>query len=200
MKYGKKPKRLIVRQKTGFRNLVGTHVVILDEEYKPFYDTRIVNNRVREFNLPPGIYYLQEGKITPRVAPLEYTLEPLPPFRRKLRHDPETFPIIYGNNEKHTASVFWDAERSPFGKRCIFLDASLREMSKPRRMFIIYHECAHRYYDCSSAEEAACDAYARNKMLEEGYNPSQIGEAMITTLSSNNDYRKDLMVNSLKGM
>lgn len=189
-------KRLIVKYKTGYRNITGGNVVILDEEYKPFYDTRLVNSKVWEFNLPPGIYYLQMGKISQRHSPVEYTLEKLPRFTRNLQGNPEQFPIIYGRNN-YTASVFWDKERSPFGKCAIFLDNSMKEKTKPDLMFILYHECAHKYYDRSKEEEAACDAYAANRMLEEGYNPSQINKSIIMTLSEHNGYRVDRMLNSL---
>jgi len=196
MKFENKMKRLILNEKTGFRNITGGNVIILDEEYKPFYDTRIVNSKVWEFNLPRGVYYLQTGKIAKRVTPVEYTLEKLPPYTRNLRGNPETFPIIFGQNN-YTASVFWDKERSPFKKCAIYLDNSMKEKTKPEMMFILYHECAHKYWNDSKEEEAACDAWAANKMLAEGYNPSQIDRSIIMTLSEHNGYRVDRMIDSL---
>jgi hypothetical protein len=195
MKLENRLKRITVNYKTGFRNSTGKRVVILDEQYEPFYDTANVANKVWEFNLPAGVYYIQEGKIVQRATPVEYTLETLPPRQRKLA-DPETFPVLYKKND-YTASIFWDAERSPYGKRCIVFDPSLQHKTLPEREFIYHHECGHRFWDKGEANENACDMYAKNKMLELGYNPSQIGMAMITTLSDNNMERKEKMIDSL---
>jgi len=190
-------KRLILDRKTGFRNITGGNVIILDAEYKPFYDTRFVNSKVREFNLPKGVYYLDTGKIAKRITPVEYTLDILPKPTRNLKGDPETFPIIYGQNN-YTASIFWDKERSPFNKCAIYLDNSMKAKTKPEMMFILYHECAHKYWNDSPAEEAACDSWAANKMLAEGYNPSQINKSMIMTLSENNGYRVERMIDAME--
>lgn len=194
MKLQNKMKCIILDGKAGFRNQTGGPVVILDEFQNPFYDTRVLNKKVWEFNLPSGVYYVQEGKFVRTPRAVEYQLEKLPPKERYIRSDPEQFPIIYTDN-KYTASVYWDAERSPYGKSVIVFDKSMRAAPIPDFTFILYHEFAHRFYET----ERYCDMWASNRMLIEGFNPSQIGNAIVHTLSDNNMYRKDEMISSLQG-
>jgi hypothetical protein len=151
---------------------------------------------VWDFNLPKGEYFLEQGHIAQAVQPVEYKLATLPPRDRMLKNDPETFPVIYTDN-KFTGSVYWDAERSPYGKCVIVFDKSLRNLPLPEQRFIYLHECGHRFWDTGDASERACDEYASNRMLEEGYNPSQIAAAIIRTLSDGNSHRKMRIINSL---
>lgn len=192
MKLGNKMKCLVINDSSGWRNVSGDPVVILDENHQPFYDTTLLDHKVWEFNMPPGTYYVQQGKIRQTPHMVAYNLERIAPYERRIKSDPETFPIIYEPNSK-LASVYWDAERSPYGKQVIVLDSSLRTAPLIYSIFVLYHEYGHRYWET----EAHCDAYARNRMLQEGYNPSQIGYAIVHTLSDKNMQRKDAMIDSL---
>lgn len=196
MKLQNKMRYMSLDAKTGFRNVTGSRVQILDDEMKPFYDSSIVFSKVWEFNLPAGNYYIKEGKIRQRIKPIEYELPKLPPRERYLRSNPEAFPIIYAPN-KFTCSVFWDAERSPYGKQVIVFDPSAQNLSLPELTFMLYHEFGHRYWGDGEINEAICDAYAKNRMLLEGFNPSQIGNAINHTLSDKNEYRKEILIDSL---
>ncbi len=171
--------------KTGFWNTGNEPIVILDDTHRIFYDTSILDNRVWQFNLPAGDYYIYAGKFQKMMSPVNYPLAPLPPTEKRMQN-PEHFKINYLDN-KYTASIHWD-------ENTITLDKSLRSCTLPELIFILYHEYGHRFYD----NEKACDIYAMNRMLKEGYNPSQIGIGVINTLSDKNYKRKENLINSLE--
>jgi len=73
---------------------------------------------------------------------------------------------------------------------------------KPYFDFILNHEYGHTFYgygNLYSPEEAEayCDLFASNKMIDMGYNPSQIMNAPKATLSSRQDYRKEYIEQTL---
>ena len=179
-------KRLELNCKTGFHNTGAAPIIILDEFCKHFYDTSILESRVNEFNLPAGEYYVQSGRFQQMASPVDYPLFPLPNIERRMPQNPERFKINYLDNPK-TATINWDKNKIEF-------DKSLRYYSFPELIFILYHEYGHRYYD---KNEEACDLYSANRMLKEGYNPEQIGYAIINTLSDANMYRKERLIEKL---
>lgn len=175
----------MLTQKAGFNNTGSSPIIILDEFQEIFYDTSLINTRVWQFNLPSGEYYVESGKFQQMYSPLTYPLVPLPKKERNIGKNPEEFKQFFADNP-HLASVDWKNEK-------IIYDHSMRELPSPAFVFIKYHEYAHRFY----ISEQACDIYASNRMLTEGYNPSQIGYAIIDTLSDKNHYRKENIVNAL---
>jgi hypothetical protein len=179
-------KRLELNFKTGFWNTGNAPIVILDEFKRPFYDTTF-QNRIKNFNLPAGEYYVVSGRFQKMANPVEFPLSPLPKIERKM-DDPENFTVKYLNNPK-VATILWDEHK-------IVLDTQLRNLPLSHLVFILYHEYGHRYYDTN---ESACDAYAKNRMLKEGYNPEQIADAIASTLSNTRQglHRKVEMINSL---
>lgn len=180
-----KLKRLEVRAKSGFRNINGKPIILLDETGEIFYDTTKLDKIVKEFNLPIGTYYVAQGKFTQKPSPVNYPMAALPPTERTKQSNPENFDIKFVENP-HTGSVFWDV-------RNIYLDNSLKDLPLPCLVFVLYHEYGHRYYKT----EKYCDLYARNKMLEAGYNPSQIGEGILHTLAAKQFPRMLDVINSL---
>lgn len=193
-----KPYKLSLNQKTGFKNnLPNVPVMILDTRGIPFYDTSLLDDFVNEFNMPPGEYIVQNGNISQMNEPVDYShlMLPLPPpCRRKI--NPENFDIIVADNP-YKCSVDWK------NKQLIF-DHSLVNESLPKLRRIYEHEMAHRYYGTKKNNielikyyEACCDRYSHNKMLEDGYNPSQIGFSMIDSLSSYNKWREDLLIDDM---
>lgn len=180
-----KLKRIEVREKSGFRNINGKPIILLDEIGGVFYDTTQLEKIVHDFNLPVGVYYVAQGKFTKKPAPVVYALSSLPPPERFMPGNPENFDLKFVENP-HTGSVFWDA-------RNIYLDNSLKDLPLPCLVFVLYHEYAHRYYNT----EEYCDLYARNRMIDDGYNPSQIGSGIIHTLSAKQFPRMLNVVNSL---
>lgn len=178
-------KRIEVKGKTGFRNITGNSIILLDERGIVFYDTTPLPKKVWEFNLPAGEYYVLSGKFREMLSPVVYPLTPLPaPERYKIRN-PENFEVKFIENP-YTGSVFWD-----IGK--IYLDNSLEDLRIPDMVFVLYHEYGHRFYK----SEHQCDVFAKNQMLDVGYNPSQIGEGVIHTLSDNNFHRKQKLIDKL---
>lgn len=180
----KRAQRIILRDKTGFRNINGNPIVIYDKRGVIFYDTRDLENIVWEFNLPAGEYYLERGKISEMMEPVQYELMPMPKPERNRRGDPTLFRIEFTEN-KYKCTVDWKARK-------IIFDNQFKNAPLPAVMFILYHEHAHKHYET----EAICDRYAANKMLDAGYNPSQIGESVLT-LSDKNFPRKEYLINSL---
>lgn len=170
--------RILVKKKTGYRNVTGGPVVLLDERGIPFYDTNEVDKKVWEFNLPHGLYYILSGKFREKPSPVEYPLPYLPPAERMKADNPENYDIKFTENP-FTGSVFWDLKG-------IYLDNSLKDVSIPCLVFVLYHEYGHRYY----STEQLCDLYAKREMLREGYNPSQVNCGIDGTLSDNQLHRK----------
>ncbi|MCK9479762.1 MAG: hypothetical protein M0R40_09755 [Firmicutes bacterium] len=182
----------------GFYRTGSGPVLILDERGVPFYDTRYLAKNPTEFNLPTGQYTQVEGKFQQRVEPVKYELAPMPPKQRNKRKDPERFEVVFGDNP-HKCTIDWDTEQ-------IIFDHHLENLPLPCLIYILYHEFAHRWYGCRCSRkncpeceiaEIACDRYAQNRMLETGYNPSQIGEAIVASLSDKNHGRKEIVVDSL---
>ena len=193
MKFGRKLPHLIVSKKTGFRNVTGNPVIILDQRGEVFYDTSKLDKRIYEFNLPQGEYYILCGKIREMPMPVRYELAPLPPIQRDMGVDPATFEVIFADN-KFTGTIAWNEQK-------VVLDNRLKNYPLPTLRFIFEHERGHRYWDENVSpddlNEEACDRYASNEMLKAGYNPSQIGDAMLSTLSDDKVKRKKIMIESL---
>lgn len=198
------PYEINVREKTGFRNLVpAAPVIIFDEYARPFYDTSRLEKQVNEFNLPPGKYTIGAGQIRPMVNPVKFDMLPLPEPMRWKRKNPEHFKIVVGD-VPFKCLVDWDKEE-------IIYDRMVADMPLPTLVYIFWHECGHRFYGIPykpkpwtvdyaeryTYAEACCDRYAYNKMIEAGYNPSQIGEAQIGTVT--NDARNEVMTDSIAG-
>lgn len=171
-------KRLKVFDKTGF--VVKdpyTPVVIRDVRGLLFYSTESLTPKVKEFNLPPGEYYIDSGNIRPRETPVKYPLYKLPPFQRN-REKPYGFKIRFGYNP-NKCTIFWH-------RKLILFDNALKDLPLPELDFIRYHEYSHARYHT----EVFCDLMAANYMLCKGYNPSQIREAPIKSLSDRQYKRK----------
>lgn len=181
----KKPYRLLLDRKTGFRNVSGNPIEITDRCGRPFYNTSGLENRIWTFNLPPGEYYVKRGKIQAMPQPVSYELTPLPPPERTKRANPEYFHIQTADNPR-LCTVDWN-------NKTITFDTKLCELPTPCLIFILFHEYGHRYYQT----EEYCDIYASNRMLESGYNPEQIAAAHIEALSSKQVDRKSKVVDAM---
>lgn len=181
----KKLKRISLEKKTGFRNSTGAPVVIVDENGLEFYNTNDCENTVWNFNLPKGVFYIVTGKIVETVLPVEYPMSKFPPPEKNERGNPDEFELKFVENPE-IATIFFDARK-------IIMDNSLKDVPFPTALFVLYHEHAHKFYNT----EEYCDLWARNKMLNEGYNPSQIIQGVRHTLGNNNLSRQITVMNSL---
>ena len=156
-------------------------IKIFDNENKPFYVCPNKNGVIK-FNLPRGVYKT-ENKIIKLASPVKYKLETLPKrtVKRKL---PENFKIVFAENP-NKCSVFHELG-------IIIFDNSFKEKPKFFLVFIKLHELGHYFYASKDKNpmskeyqinEAYCDKFARRKMLELGYNPTQIQHAINYTLT-----------------
>lgn len=128
------------------------------------------NNGGFYFNLPAGTYSLQEGKFYDSDIDLNYTVE-LPPFERS-GNSPDKVTVSF-TNVKEKAIIY-----KKQGK--IYLDNRFLKSPQYIVKFLIEHEKGHYFYE----SEELCDLYATSKMLKLGYNPSQIFDAISTSLGN----------------
>ena len=178
--------RLNIPEKTGFRVLnPNAPILIRDKWGKLFYTTETMTPKVRAFNLPRGEYIVETGLISEEKIPVIFKLPTMPSPERVLPFDPSTFKIIFAPNPSK-CTINWFT-------RVIKFDTSFKEKSIPVFRYILYHEFGHKFFKT----EKYCDLFAVCKMLNEGFNPSQIGRAQIETLSDKADYRKIFIINNL---
>ncbi len=164
-------------------NLTPTVVILIyDYRGKEFYNTRDLK-KVRKFNLPEGTYYVASGNFKKLRRPVKF---PKSKYYRKERDlGNKDYKITFALNP-NKATIYHN-------KALIVFDTSFRHKPLYEIIFILYHEIGHQYY----YSEHKTDHYARNKMLEKGYNPSQIGKGILFSLSGRQLNRKELLVNSL---
>jgi hypothetical protein len=177
-------RKLNVDKKTGFVvNDIYKPIVIRDYRGILFYTTEPLLPKVKEFNLPPGTYFVDSGYFSPKTFPVYYPKIKMP-FPQRFYKSPYDFKTSFGNNP-NKATINWV-------NKTILFDNSLKECTIPELEFILWHEFGHAYYK----DEKAADLYAANKMLDRGFNPSQVGIAP-DTLSDKQDARK---MNVLKNL
>lgn len=196
------PYDISVKEKTGFRVINPMiPIIIYDERAVPFYDTSRLERPVYAFNLPVGNYTVVSGRFDSKREPENFDLYPMPAPMRDKGLDPTKFDIEWGECP-YKCTIDWK-------KRKIIYDESLFFLPLPQLIYIFWHECGHRYYGVPHKEkpwppeyaakyqyaEACCDRYAANKMIEAGFNPSQIGEGIIGSLD--NDMRKEILIDTL---
>lgn len=175
---------LTLNKKTGFFNLNPKQdILIRDFRGKVFYDTTGLENVVK-FNLPKGKYTVQEGEITFAPSPRKYKLSVLPHKERNYP-SPSNFNIKFAPNP-NKCTISWN-------KKLITFDTSLKDEPLAVLMFMLFHEFGHKFY----STEKYADLFSANMMKKEGYNPSQIGEAQILSLSDRQLHRKHFITNNL---
>lgn len=189
---------LFVPQKTGFRVLDPSKpIIIRDQRGIVFYTTEPMLPRVTWFNLPAGRYKVDQGGIVSTQYPRKYKMITLPPKQRTMK-DPTRFKVQFAENP-NKCTVSWSMETITF-------DDSFRSEPLPVLDFILFHEFGHQFYGAAmdatqeqkEFSEKCCDMFAANRMKQKGYNPSQIGRALITSLSSRQIERKENIVTELK--
>lgn len=179
--------RLTLDEKAGF--VASQPFEILDSRGILFYSSDFTK-KIREgkklfFNVPRGTYFVK-GTITQLKNPIVQRLPKLPKPERNIPKDGE-FKIEFGDNI-NKCSIF-------YGEHRILFDKEFLQKPEYVLFFVLYHELGHLRYK----SETGADAYARNMMLRRGYNRSQIGMAVLSTLSSKkrNFERKNRIVNDL---
>ncbi len=175
---------LILSKKTGFVNKSPKiPIIIRDFRGKVFYSTEGLKE-VKSFNLPEGDYFVDSGNFSQISRPVEFNKIPLPAPERKFEN-PENYSIVFDINP-NKCTINW-------AHKTITFDLSLLNLSIPQLFMILYHEYGHTLYKT----EKYADAFAVNRMLQKGFNPSQIGKGHVNTLSKHQVERKNFIVNNL---
>lgn len=139
-----------------------------------------------KFNLPKGTYFTK-NKLK-KIEPIKYKII-LP---KKTYHPmPDKLKIIYAKNP-NVASV-------RLSDGLIIFDNEFRDIPLPFKVFIFLHEIGHFYYpsDKSEKTEMLCDYFAKNYMLNIGFNPSQIN-ASISYFIKRSPHRTKFIFDELK--
>ena len=163
--------KFVIRNKTGVKSFDDV-VKIYDNRGILFY---LKENRkgILHFNLPRGIYSSSNNLMKAKLVNYEFFKLPKP---NKVKPLPKNFKIVYKNNP-HKCSV--DNIR-----HIIYFDTSFKMSPLPIKDYIKFHEVAHYFYSGEgNKSEISCDLFAMNKMIEVGYNLSQIRWAQTGTLS-----------------
>lgn len=180
--------KFTVKQKNGFKSF-DTVVKIYDKNGILFY-CKENKNGLLHFNLPKGEYCTYNNLMTAKIR--NYKLPKLPKANNP-KPLPNDFKIIFCNNP-NKCSV--DNKN-----HVIYFDNSFKNQPIPCLDYILFHELGHYLYsNDGNNSEKNCDLFAMKKMLEIGYNPSQVLWVQNGTLSEsklNNDRKKLIKNNSI---
>lgn len=192
-------RKLTLHKKTGFRVIeINKPIIIRDFRFILFYTTEYLLPRCKQFNLPAGDYWVDSGNFKAMDFPIKYRLANLPAKVRNYAK-PTDFKIQFAPNPSK-CTIFWDLKK-------IVFDSSFKDMPLPVIDFVRLHEFGHSYYGTTNPYasykekqyyEKCADKWAGNAMLVKGYNPSQIGEAPIVSLSDAQIDRMYLMKETVK--
>ena len=178
---------LILEQKTGFQSSMPFE--IYDQNGFLFYDDtfndKISNGEILKFNLPAGKYKF-DGNFIKLDRPVEHINITLPKKERHIPKPKNGYKILYGTNP-NKCTIHYKAG-------IIVFDNSFKDAPLYWRYGIYFHELGHHYYKT----EHKADLYATKKMLEYGFNPSQIGLVGLQTLTNDSSYERQVrIINSL---
>lgn len=169
-----------INTKTGF---FSTDKVNIWKNGKPFYQYE-KNGKIK-FNLPAGNYF-SYGEIHQLNRPVEYSFKRT---RKREKHHfeaPEKVIVVFRHNP-NKASIF-------LNEGIIILDLNFKEMPEEVLTYILYHEIGHYFYQT----EHFCDEYAQERMLNEGWNKSQILKASALSLGPENNRNRKCIHNVIK--
>jgi hypothetical protein len=156
-------------EKTGFS---ATSKVCIYQNGRIFYGMRKPGEEIL-FNLPPG-RYTTEWKIETLARPVKVDF----PTRRKRERfniePPKQVKVTFGDNP-NKATIKLEAGE-------VLIDNSFKEAPELVKKFIMYHEIGHYFYKT----EEFCDEYAQERLLNDGYNLSQVHNATAKSLNPAN--------------
>ena len=177
-------KKLILEKKTGF--YAHFPFVIYEGNGNIFYSSeftdKIKNGKKLVFNLPAGKFLL-DGSIQKLHKPKVFRNISLPKPERNIQK--KRYKIIFGDNP-NKCTIYYAAG-------LIVFDNAFKEGPLYVKYDIYFHELGHHFYKT----EKFADLYAVKKMLDYGFNPSQIGRVSIISLKSNQLDRKKYIINKL---
>jgi hypothetical protein len=179
-------KDLILEHKTGFSSILP--FTIYEPNGNIFYSSdftdHIKNGKRLDFNLPAGDYKYN-GSFIKLDRPVPVKQISLPMKERNIT--PRRYEILFGDNP-NKCTIFYD-------KGVILFDNSLKSIPLYEKYAIYFHELSHHWYKT----EWKADLFAAKKLLDLGFNPSQIGLTSLDTLSNKPESfeRKVRMINTL---
>lgn len=177
-------KRLVLEHKTGF--YTSNPFTIYEPNgnifYACYFTNKIKDGEILKFNLPAGVYDL-DGMIMKMDNPVKIKKYKLPPPERHLKK--KRYKIIFEPNPNKCTIHY--------KKGLIVFDISFKDAPLYVKYAIYFHELGHHWYKT----EKLADLYAVNKMLDYGFNPSQIGRTQIFALKTSNMDRKKFIINKL---
>lgn len=177
---------LALEQKTGFETSLPFEIYDITGQlfYSSDFTEHIRNGERMKFNVPAG-EYKYNGSFIKLDKPIEHKKIILPKKERHLAGSKKEYRVMYGKNP-NKCTIYYKAG-------LIIFDESFRNVPMFIRYAIYYHEIGHHFYKT----ESKADLYATKKMLDLGFNPSQIGLAGLMSLSENSFDRQEKIVKSL---
>jgi len=171
-----------IDKKTGFicKNKVSVYLIHKDKQI-PFYFFE--SDGYFKFNLPKGKYIISSEFIQ-KTSPVFHELKKYKVEKNKFKG---IFPKIIIKDYEGKAGI-------DINKNIMLISPYLLKKPIYTLMFILLHEMGHYYF----FSEHKCDNFAKNKMLEMGFNPSQIAKGINEALSSKNALRKIQIVKQFK--
>jgi len=158
-----------LHKKTGFK-CSDFEITILDDKGNVFYHKKNINfPKPMFFNLPKGVY-TSLNVIQVLHKPVFYALPKL--YAREKNIPLKAIKIHFVEN-KNKASIDTNTGN-------IFIDKKYLS-NKPILTFLFWHEIGHFFY----VSENKCDVFSANKMIKQGYNPSQVALAALKGLNCN---------------
>lgn len=142
--------------------IIGIRILnpVIFDDFGLFY----TKQGIKEINLPIGNYRI-EGRFQ-QIPKIEYKLPDLP-IREKIYRVPKLTEITF----KYTKDPDEIAKINIYDN-LIVINEELNKCSSAKFWAVIFHELGHYRYKT----EWKCDVFAIRKMLEYGFNPSQIEE------------------------
>jgi hypothetical protein len=164
-------RELKLEEKTGFSSLLPFTIYELNGQvfYSSDFTDHISAGRRLDFNLPAG-EYKYDGSFTKLSSPVPVVSVTLPMHERNIQK--KRYEIRFGENP-NKCTIFYD-------EGVILFDNSFRNKPLYIKYAIYFHELGHHWYKT----EWKADLFSIKKMLDKGFNPSQIGLASLETLTS----------------
>ena len=180
--------RFFVNKKSGFKTF-DKLLIVNDNSGNIFYYKENNGNEIN-FNLPIGEYSTNNKIFHNKIV--DYKKYRLPRGKR-LKRVPNKMNYLFENNP-NKASI-------DTSTNTVYLDHSFKYSPKVKIEFVLGHEEGHYFYfGNGEISEQLCDFYSYNKLIDLGYNPSQIFYAQKFTLgdSKPSQCRKKLLFNHIK--
>jgi hypothetical protein len=178
-------RELIIKEKTGFQSILPFEI-FEENGTTLFYSSDFTNNiskgNILKFNLPFG-KYLYNGSFQKLPKPVSFKDIDLPKAERNF--DRKKYKIVFKENP-NKCSIIYDAG-------LIIFDNIFKSKPLYVKYAIYYHEIGHHKY---KTEEFA-DLYSVKKMLQYGFNKSQICMAFLFSLSEKSISRVEKIIGLL---